>query len=118
MFWEFYQQGQIHRAQSNASRAEQKAVSVKHEINRLATRIDSLAITCQAMWELLRERTNLTDDDIETRMQEIDLRDGREDGRMQSQVFECTDCGRKVSGRHGRCLYCGTEFDRSHLFES
>jgi len=29
MFWEFYQQGQIHQAKSNASRAEQKAISVK-----------------------------------------------------------------------------------------
>ena len=118
MFWEFYQQGQIHRASSNASRAEHKAMSVNSELKRVSARIDSLALTCQAMWELLRERTNLTDDDIEARMQMIDLRDGREDGRMHTPVFECVECGRKVSGRHPRCLYCGTEFDQQHLFES
>jgi hypothetical protein len=118
MFWEFYQQGQIHQAKSNASRAEQKAISVKGEIQRVSARIDSLALTCQAMWELIRERTNLSDEDIEARMQEIDLRDGREDGRMHTPVFECSECGRKVSSRHQRCLYCGAEFDPNHLFES
>lgn len=117
MFWDLYQQGQIYRAQSDATRAEFKATSVEKDLRQIYDRIDSLALTCQAMWELIRERTTLTDDDIEGRMQQIDLRDGKADGRMNAPVFECTDCGRSVSRRHFRCLYCGTEFERPHVFE-
>jgi len=117
MFWNLYQQGQIHRAQADATRAEYKAHSVRNDLKQVYDRIDSLALTCQAMWELVRERTTLTDEDIENRMQEIDLRDGQQDGKMKTPVFDCVDCGRKVSGRHSRCLYCGTEFEKSHLFE-
>ena len=117
MFWELYQQGQIHRAQSDATRAESKARTVENELRRIYDRIDSLALTCQAMWELIRERTTLADEDIERRMQEIDLRDGKADGKMNTPVFECPDCGRNVSRRHFRCLYCGAEFERQHLFE-
>ena len=117
MFWELYQQSQIHQAKSDASRAEHKSSSIERELRQIYDRIDSLALTCQAMWELIRERTSLTDEDIESRMQAIDLRDGKADGKMNTPVFECGDCGRNVSRRHCRCMYCGAEFERKHLFE-
>ena len=90
---------------------------MEHDLRQIYDRIDSLALTCQAMWELIRERTSLTDEDIEGRMQAIDLRDGKADGKMNTPVFECSDCGRNVSRRHFRCLYCGSDFERQHLFE-
>ena len=117
MLWDLYQQQQIHHAQSNATRAENTARSAKNDLRFIQDRLDFLALACQSMWELMRERTTLTDEDIEAKMQEIDLRDGKEDGRMSSPVFECVSCGRNVSGRHARCLYCGTEFQKQHVFE-
>ena len=79
--------------------------------------MDSLAMTCQAMWELLRDRTDLTDEDIEEKLQEIDLRDGSADGKMTSTVGECPACHRTVNSRHDRCLYCGVEISKDHIFE-
>lgn len=117
MFWELYQQGQIHSAKSEASRAGSKALRVQEELARVSDKIDSLAITCQAMWELIRERTTLSDADIERKMQEIDLRDGKSDGKMRAPATECSDCGRTISRRHARCLYCGAEFQKTHVFE-
>lgn len=117
MFWELYQQGQIHGAKSDAARANSKALVIQDELARVYDRIDSLAMTCQAMWELIRDRTTLTDDDIDQRMQEIDLRDGKSDGKMKTPVRDCAECGRVISRRHARCLYCGAEFQKSHLFE-
>ncbi len=117
IFWELYQQSQISGARSQAESAKSKALSVQDELRRVEDRIDSLALTCQAMWELIRERTTLNDDDIEQRMQEIDLRDGTADGRMRTPTMKCSDCGRVISRRHARCLYCGAEFEKTHLFE-
>jgi ribosomal protein L32 len=117
MFWELYQQSQIHGAKSDAARASGKASRVEDEVRRLGDRIDSLALICQAMWELIRERTTLSDQDIERRMEEIDLRDGKADGKMTSLPQNCSNCGRIVARRHSRCMYCGTEFAKEHLFE-
>ena len=72
---------------------------------------------CQAMWELLRNKAKLTDEDIIKQMQVIDLRDGVEDGKMTRQTLVCPECGRNVSSRREQCLYCGTWLVKSNLFE-
>ena len=117
MFWELYQQSQIHGAKSDAARASGKATRVEDELRRVYDRIDSLALICQSMWELIRERTTLTDQDIDQKLQEIDLRDGKADGKMSTPPKNCTDCGRVIARRHSRCLYCGAEFEKDHIFE-
>ncbi|HUG17900.1 MAG TPA: hypothetical protein VMM56_02915 [Planctomycetaceae bacterium] len=117
MFWELYQQSQIHGARSDAARAEGKAIRVEDELRRVYDRIDSLALICQAMWELIRDRTTLTDQDIERKVEEIDLRDGKADGKMSTPPRNCTQCGRVIARRHSRCLYCGVEFEKEHVFE-
>jgi len=36
--------------------------------------------------------------------------DGRMDGKVrQQEVAQCTSCGRAMSRRHVRCMYCGEE---------
>ena len=61
------------------------------------------------VWELLQERTNLTEDDLMAKVRDIDLRDGVADGKLQTDksLAKCSNCGRTMSDRHGRCLYCG-----------
>ena len=64
-------------------------------------------MACQAMWELLESRTKFTQDDLEKKMEEIDLRDGIKDGKISKTVATCPSCGRKTSIRRPTCLYCG-----------
>lgn len=71
--------------------------------------MDFLALGCQAMWELLSESTGLTDDDIKKRIMDIDLRDGKADGKMSNTVRPCSNCERPVSQKRDTCLYCGSE---------
>lgn len=41
-------------------------------------------------------------------MTEIDLSDGKLDGKVREQpgVSACASCGRTLSKRHARCFYC------------
>lgn len=73
----------------------------------LEDRLDRLALINMAMWSLLRQQTQLTEEDLMNRVQEIDLLDGQADGRVTRQVLRCAQCGRVMSPRHRRCLYCG-----------
>ena len=98
-------------ATSQANRATER--SVEAELN-----VERLQLVTQAMWEFLRERIELTDADLEAKIQEIDLRDGQADGQMARQVAVCGHCHRKTGVRaHRRCFYCGSALEKQHVVE-
>jgi len=119
--WDVYQQGQIESASATADLAHSAVLNAedraKRQIARLESKIDGLALVSQALWELVRERTNLTDEDIRAKMSEIDQRDGRVDGRLLGGPTACKGCGRPVHSRQSTCMYCGSAIDRKHVFE-
>lgn len=73
----------------------------------LAARFAHLALVTQTLWELLSEHTNLTQQQMYAKMQEIDLRDGVADGKIGKKVFLCTSCGHTVTANYPSCIYCG-----------
>lgn len=95
-----------------------KANEQQNKIRDLEKRLDHLTIYVQAMWELIRENTRLEDSDIEVRVQEIDLRDGKADGKINALVRLCPACERKNSSTKKQCIYCGADLPREHIFES
>ena len=115
-FWEFRQNNRIAEAQSTGRRGEEKADNAAHQLHRLSQRVDQLTLINMALWSLIQERTGLTDDDLQRRMQEIDLADGQADGKVGSQLQLCPHCNKTLSQRHQRCIYCGFEPNPSDPF--
>ena len=111
MFWDLYQQSQINSATREANEArrtaEKAAASTGQMLNSLEGKINSLALTCQALHEILQEQNAISDGQLEKKMEEIDLRDGTRDGRITPQSRTCNGCGRRASPTRSRCLYCG-----------
>ena len=116
MFWELYQQRRIHAADRRAGRAHQKADQTMAYIERLEGKVESLALSCQSLWELLRDNSNLTEQQLEAKMEEIDIRDGRLDGKLSKAIETCPKCGRKTSRRRSNCLYCGESVQGGEAF--
>jgi len=75
----------------------------------LQERVDTLILINMAMWSLLRDKNGLNEEDLMTKVREIDLMDGVEDGKVTKHVAKCTQCERVMSPRHKRCVYCGAE---------
>lgn len=71
------------------------------------SRIDKLALCCQAMWELIQQNTNLTENDLSRKVMEIDMRDGVNDQHMAPQAKKCPRCDSMISVKFQRCLFCG-----------
>jgi hypothetical protein len=89
-----------------------------HEaLEQLERRVNRLSLLCQAMWEMLRERAECTDDQLAAKVLEVDLRDGRNDSRIDTQISECPSCGRNTNSRRSTCVICGAELPRAHAFE-
>lgn len=81
------------------------AEALRDQNARLERRLERLTLLCQAMWTLVRDRNGVSEDDLARRVQELDLKDGKLDGRLAPGVA-CAACGRVSSRRHPRCLYC------------
>ncbi len=81
---------------------------VRVYIERLEHKLNSLALASQAMWELLQERTDVSQEELEERMHEIDLRDGVADGKITHTAVACPHCGRKTTRRRSHCMYCNS----------
>lgn len=109
MLWDILQQYQIGDAQDRSKRAARSANEAQSDATDIRRSVDTLALACQAMWELVRERDGLTDQMLLARMREIDLRDGIADGKISVGPATCPSCRRTTSARSGRCVFCGAD---------
>ena len=82
-------------------------------VRRLEMNLAKTLMISEALWELLRDKTGLTQDDLYKKLYQVDMRDGVLDGQNQAKVRNCPSCNRPVSGRHGAGLYCGHVIDES-----
>ncbi|MDX2081100.1 MAG: hypothetical protein SFU53_09975 [Terrimicrobiaceae bacterium] len=115
--WDLSQQKQIGEAKASAADAKSRTAEQGTRIQELEFRVERLALACQAMWEILRETTGLTDAQLTQKIGEIDLRDGKKDGRMKARPVTCPSCGRTGTSRGKKCIYCGSPLSAIHAFE-
>ena len=66
----------IARAQEEVRRVRSKATDSDFRAARIEGRVDRLAMVCAALWDLVKEHTELTEEDLFQRVEDIDLRDG------------------------------------------
>jgi hypothetical protein len=109
LFWEFKQQGDIAEAHSRANASERTALDSQRRIRELQERIDRLTLISAAMWKLLQERVGLSEKTLLDKIEQIDLTDGKLDGRLRKDAVSCPKCNRSIASRHTRCIYCGEE---------
>ncbi len=109
--WDTVQQYQIHRLEKGASGVEEAVArdqgAMKADLRQFEERMNKLVLICKATFELLAEATGVTEQQLAERILEIDLRDGKADGRMTPEQKRCPDCGAAVCAKFNRCLFCG-----------
>ena len=89
--------------------ASRIASDVRTRNEAITLDIEKLFMIPDALWTLLKEEHGYSDEDLVRRVQEIDLQDGRLDGKVAKQGKpSCPQCGRKLMGKRPKCLYCGT----------
>ena len=80
------------------------------QLMAIRSRLDALELACAGLWELLKSRAGFTDEEIAGFIREVDLRDGKLDGKDSSPSAFCPSCSRRLLGRgHKKCLWCGAE---------
>jgi len=105
--------GAARAASMEASHAKGEASRAGVKVEQLEARLERTLLACEAMWSLLRERLGVTDDELAQRITDIDLSDGQLDGKVRRPPATCNACGRTVSPRFPKCMYCGAALERS-----
>ena len=101
-------------AKRQVRKAETETGNLRNRIKILENNVAKTLLINEALWEIIREKLRLTDDEFNEKLYAIDMRDGTLDGKNQrSHAMKCPQCNRMVSHRHAACLYCGHIMDDS-----
>ncbi len=116
--WDLVQQRQIREARDAATDAKRIAKSTGQRLSDLEQAVDRLLLLNRALWETLQKYHPVSEEYLAAKVQEIDLRDGRADGRYtQKSVVTCRRCGKVLNKRHTTCLYCGAPDLQTRTFD-
>ena len=112
--FDFFQQFRIEQNQRRIGNISERATDAtfdagqaKIKVQSLEDKIDHLSLVCMAMCELFEE-IGFNKKMLEAKIKEIDLRDGKLDGKFE-KTKQCSGCGRELSARHFTFLYCGVK---------
>ena len=98
---------------SDAERRLDKAVD---KIGDLQAQVDRLLLITESMWFVLKDRLQLDDAALMDMMKQVDMRDGKLDGRVATAPETCPVCNHTISVRTGQCFYCGAHPARKSPF--
>jgi len=95
----------------NLNESELSAVSMRQDIEKLY-------LIVEALWAIIKQTANLSDDDFNELIRQIDLQDGKLDSRNSSnaEIHKCSNCGRTILRGQTKCTYCGEEMVGTSLF--
>lgn len=106
----------LHRQQMKALHSSQRSAAAetisqrkrqRSEFQNLEDELAKLRLITEAMWELTSEVTGLSIEQLARRIEEVDMDDGRADGRKVHPMLNCTSCHAKVDHSSKICTYCG-----------
>lgn len=116
--WDIFQEIRLndHGARQDDSDSALRRTSLN--LDELARQMRKMALVNQALYELLKERTGISDEDLRRRIREIDLRDGAADGRLDASPLRCPKCQSAVTVGALSCQYCGATIAPKYPFEA
>lgn len=99
----------ISRNKEIALNARNAATDVARAVRTMQQEIDRLTLLCTAVCELLAEKHGVSMDELQDRINEIDLRDGVLDGKRTPTPKRCSQCARINNAARTACVYCGAD---------
>ncbi|OPZ90776.1 MAG: hypothetical protein BWY74_02203 [Firmicutes bacterium ADurb.Bin419] len=90
------------------------------ELFLLLKKVEKLMMITEALWLILKETNNLTDEELKEKILQVDLKDGKLDGRVAANadgIEYCPQCGQVLQKNKYVCIYCGAEIENPDFFK-
>ena len=81
--------------------------SLDRDLHQLQKELGRTRLALEALCEIVASRLGIEHNEIIDKMLEIDLRDGKQDGRLTPVPIPCSGCGRMIAAKSQSCMYCG-----------
>jgi|GEM_PF-2315844 len=86
---------------------------VEERVLELEEQLNKLLIVNAALYDVIKEKLNVTDDDISRRITIFNDKNPLQDQqRIDQQVRKCRKCGKNLIQRRSICVYCGADNDK------
>lgn len=116
--WDIFQEIRINDLRARQGDAESSLRSTSGDLNELNRHVRKLALVSQALYEILKERTGITDEELRRKIDQIDMRDGAMNGRADMAPLKCPKCAVSVTPGALNCQVCGTKVAPKYPFEA
>ncbi|MDP4625024.1 MAG: hypothetical protein NWT08_07785 [Akkermansiaceae bacterium] len=116
--WDIFQEIRLNDLRAQQGDTNSSLKSASGDINELNRHVRKLALVSQALYELLKESTGITDEDLRRRIEMIDKRDGVTNGRIDATPLKCPKCGGVVTAGALSCQTCGAMAAPKYPFEA
>ena len=114
----FWRMRNCPRIQSNRQARADCADPTRSARSDAEERIDQLLLACSAMWQLLKEKTNLTETDLVTRIALIDAEDRSRGRQTDAGPPACPKCNRIAAAERRQFMYCGIAIPIDNIFKT
>ena len=95
-------------ALQSSGEAQRTARKAQTATEVLGNDVERLLMITEALWMLLKQQHGYSDEDLQAKIMEIDMRDGKLDGKVaKTAPMPCPKCGRPMAKRRTNCIYCG-----------
>lgn len=127
IIWDIFQQGQISHGNHKDKLQDLKHKSSDHrhqstreQLADLERRHEQLKLVTLSIWSLLRDHSGLLESDLRKYVEDIDLLDGKKDGKIndKKERLNCTGCDRVILSTATACPYCGEHIVQKNVFRN
>ena len=115
--WDFYQEGRLNDQRARQSELASQQSSSRAELQSLKRQVTKVSLVSQALYELVKEETGITDERLRRKISEVDLRDGSEDGELKACPLRCPKCQNTMTAGALFCQFCGAKVAPKYPFE-
>jgi hypothetical protein len=115
-----YQQGKIGGLESLQAETNRRVTNAGDKLRELEQRYERMNLVTNALWQLLKAHTGLTDADLKKYVEKVDLSDGVRDGKVSRSkgAMDCPHCSRRVLTSATVCAWCGGELTSGDAFHA
>jgi hypothetical protein len=80
----------------------------EREVSDLKNDVERLLLISEALWNIVRTKCELPEDELAREIHRLDLEDGQADLRKRpTPPRTCPKCGRVVTKKRAACTFCG-----------
>ena len=111
--WDSYQELRVNHAIEDIVpgnvRTSELGISVGRLEAELAADIDKLTLVCQSLWSLVAENTDLTVEDLESKIHDLEVLDKKVLDELDQGKISCPRCSAAIPVNMDKCQFCGHE---------